>query len=273
MVMELYARMLEAQAELQFPFEQSLYADSVWRSARTIVDFGCGDGSYLALLADEYQNKRYFGVEIDDTMRLIAERKRRHANISFHRSLAEIQDDSAVDFFLMRYVVMHLEDRSRVFRAIRDYASDSGALLVIEPDDEKIRIEPRFSILEQAVARIQAASRHRNLRGRLDEELDEFGFELACSESIVISSEDEALDRQILRYAYALIELGQQAIISQPQKAALLDWGLDKSRSVQFGFDGRLYVRQAPRVGVDAAISAVGESACYTSRAEAAATS
>lgn len=268
MVMEFYARMLEAQAELQFPFEKFLYADAVWRDARVIVDFGCGDGSYLALLAREYPKKRYFGVEIDDTMRAIAERKRRHGNISFHKSLGEIEG-SPVDFFLMRYVVMHLEDRARVFRTVRERSSDSAALLIIEPDDGKIKIDPPFSLLEEAVARIQAASRHRNLRDRLDDELEIVGFELADAASPIISNGDETLDRKILRYAYSLIELGLQANISQAQKASLLDWGLSKEQSVQFGFDGRLYVRQSPRAHADTAISAVGDADCYMSRAEA----
>lgn len=268
MLMEFYARMLEAQAEIQFPFEQFLFADSVWRDARVIVDFGCGDGSYLGLLAQRYPKKRYFGVEIDDTMRAIAERKRRHVNISFHRSLSEL-GDSLADFVVMRYVVMHLEDRARVFRAIADYASEECGLLVIEPDDTKIRIEPPFALLQQAVERIQAASRHRNLRARLDDELVELGFELAASASPLISSEDETLDRKLLRYAYALIELGQQASMTEAQKASLLDWGLDKDRSVHFGFDGRFYVRQLPRAGLDAAASAVGDAECCTSRAEA----
>lgn len=245
-VIELYAQMLEAQAQLQFPFERFFYAEAGWREARAVVDFGSGDGTYLDLLAQEFPQKQYFGVEIDDQMRSIAKQKCRHDNISFHKSLAEIEAPAA-DFFLMRYVVMHLEDRTQVFEAIRERASRRAALLIIEPDDEKIKINPPFSLLENAVARIQAASKHRNLRDQLDSELEAIGFSLLDSASPIISSGEENVDRKIFHYAYSLIELGFQANISEAQKASLIDWALSKDRSVQFGFDGRLYARRESR--------------------------
>jgi SAM-dependent methyltransferase len=245
-VMELYAQMLEAQACLQFPFERPFYAKPRWRDAFIVVDFGCGDGSYLDLLAREFPEKRYFGVESNEEMRKIAERKRRHDNISFHSSLFEI-DASAVDFFLLRYVVMHLDDRARVFESIRERAAGEAGVLIIEPDDHKLKINPPFSLLEDAVARMQAASKHRNLREQLDDELEAIGFSLVEQASPTISIDAENLDHRILRYAYSLIELGLQAKISESQKASLLDWGLERDNSVQFGFDGRLYMRRKSR--------------------------
>jgi hypothetical protein len=245
-VMELYARMLEAQAYLQFPFERPFYAKPRWRNAAIIVDFGCGDGSYLELLAREFPEKRYFGIESNQDMRTIAERKRCHDNISFHSSLSEV-DASAVDFFLLRYVVMHLEDRGRVFQSVRERASCEAAILIIEPDDQKLKINPPFTLLEDAVARMQAVSKHRNLREQLDDELETIGFSLVDQASPTISIDAESVDHRLLRYAYSLIELGLQAKISESQKASLLDWGLEKDHLVQFGFDGRLYMRRYSR--------------------------
>jgi SAM-dependent methyltransferase len=242
-VMELYAEMLEAQANLQFPFERPFYTDPRWRNAFIVVDFGCGDGSYLDLLAREFPEKRYFGIESNQEMRAIAERKRRHDNISFHCSLTEV-DSAAADFFLMRYVVMHLDDRASVFKSIAKHASVEAAVLIIEPDDQKIKINPPFSLLEEAVSRIQAASKHRNLREQLDDELKTIGFSLADRANPTISVDAKTVDSKILRYAYSLIELGLQARISESQKALLLDWSLEKDYSVQLGFDGRLYTRR-----------------------------
>jgi trans-aconitate methyltransferase len=246
LAIDMYARMLEAQANFQFPFERPFYSDSRWREAFVVVDFGCGDGTYLDLLAREFPEKRYFAIDSNEQMREIAQRKCRHDNISFHSSLDEI-DASAVDFFLMRYVVLHLENRELVFQSIRECASTDASILIIEPDDRKIKIDPPFSLLEEAIARMQAASRHRNLREQLDDELQAIGFSLIDYANPTILIDAETVDHRILRYAYSIIELGFQSRISESQKALLLDWSLEKSHLVQLGFDGRFYLRHCSR--------------------------
>jgi trans-aconitate methyltransferase len=232
--------MLRAQARLQFPFERFLYSYPAWQSSTSIIDFGCGNGSYLELLAREFPQKRYFGIDANPEILGLARSRPLPGNISFHASLAEIKEQT-IDFVLMRYVVMHLSDREAVFLGIREVLKPGAAVLIIEPDDDKIYVTPPLLLLEDAFAKVKAASKDRDLKKSLGHEMARIGLARVNDASCVISSSIDQVERNILKYIHSIIEIGLQSKLSIEQKAALLDWYLERERLVQFGFYAHLY--------------------------------
>jgi SAM-dependent methyltransferase len=240
-VIQLYAAMLEAQARLQYPFERFFYSHDAWKQATTVIDFGCGNGAYLDMVAREFPAKRYYGIEANPEMLALAQTQFARENVSFRTSLAEI-DAPCVDFVLMRYVVMHLVDRAGVFDAVSRRLSGPGAgVLVIEPDDKRVLVRPLFPLLDEALALIKEASYDRDLTPRLDAEFSRAGLSKIDEVSCVISDRIELTEQKLLRYVLGILEIGFQARLSAAQKAQLLDWYLDDDRYAQFGFYGRMY--------------------------------
>jgi ubiquinone/menaquinone biosynthesis C-methylase UbiE len=238
----LYGNMLTAQSRLQFPFERFLYAQREWRDAAAVVDFGCGNASYLNLLHREFPEKEYYGVEANAEMLDLARTGHGDHKFRFYRSTTEIGDQQ-IDFVLMRYVVMHLDDRQSVFSELARVLKPDAFVLVIEPDDDKIFITPSLPLLDEAILRIKSASKNRDLRNRLAGEFSIAGFSLVNEAGCVISNSIDQVEKEILKYVHALIEIGLQQQVSMEQKASLLDWYLNPQRFVQFGFYAQLYGR------------------------------
>lgn len=240
LLVELYDKMLRAQSRLQFPFERFLFAHPAWQKSTSMIDFGCGNGSYLELLAREFPQKRYFGIDANPELLALARARTLPANISFHDSLAEIEPRT-IDFILLRYVVMHLGDRESVFNGIRDVLKPGATVLIIEPDDDKMLVTPPLPLLENAFAKVKAASKDRALKKTLPRELGRIGLTCVNDASCVLSSSIDQVERDMLKYIHSIIEIGLQSTITAEQKAALLDWYLEPGRFVQFGFYAHLY--------------------------------
>lgn len=239
----LYARLLDIQARLQFPFELPFFAEPAWGCAFTVLDFGCGDGSYLERLAREFPDKRYFGVDANPGMLEIARSRRLPSNITFHASLDNVP--AAPDFALMRYVAMHLPHRRQTIGGIAAKLSSGSAILVIEPNDSELRVQPVCPVLDDALEGIRQASFNRELAEVLVGDMSSAGFYQTYESSVVLSDRMPEIRHVVPDYVRAVIEIGLQRKMTKSEKASVFDWCTADDRYAQFGFYGRLYERRA----------------------------
>lgn len=240
---EVYSEMLSEQAALQFPFERHFYQNSAWREAALVLDFGCGNAAYAALLNDTFVGKRFIGVEMDPEMRALAELKSA-PNMTVVASLDDVPVDVKFDFVLLRLVLLHVADRSTIYRFIHKHASAKAAVLVFDAEDDQLAFDPEPHDFVRALNALRSQSQNRNLRDVIASELEPLGFRQVMSDSIVVNSTFPHARESLFKYMYRTAELGVGSPLPEPLQRELIDWWLN-GPYVQYGFFGQLYQRGA----------------------------
>jgi 2-polyprenyl-3-methyl-5-hydroxy-6-metoxy-1,4-benzoquinol methylase len=105
-------------------------------SAKSILDFGCGDDSYLNL----FKETSRITIGMDFTPTVISKVKESgHIGILYDSEAAWDQiQDSSVDFIRMSHVVEHLYDPSNVFSKLYQKMKPGGLLHILVPNPEGI---------------------------------------------------------------------------------------------------------------------------------------
>ncbi|TMV50285.1 methyltransferase domain-containing protein [Paenibacillus mesophilus] len=143
-------RMLNVTAELFFGVENSLFFRRFGEKGTTLLDIGCGNGTYLACIGEHYPDMRLTGVEIEEEMCRKAQDKQKR-NLTFvHGSYEQLTGTGSYDTILARLVVPHIPDRSGFVKWLYEHTSEQSTVIVIDFDDERYRDNdelPLFSSL------------------------------------------------------------------------------------------------------------------------------
>ncbi len=101
---------------------------------KRLLDFGCGDGSFLATLTDKV-NERY-GIDIDD--RVIAQAQNRFPDINFRVLKSEKENripfkDNFFDVVTLHHVLEHVNFENQVIKEINRVLKPGGLFLLASP--------------------------------------------------------------------------------------------------------------------------------------------
>lgn len=127
----------------------SSYFDPASLAGKRILDFGCGSGASLGVLARNYPDATFVGIELSGELLRIARRRvlfHALANVNLHTSPAPNQlpaDLGTFDVVLLNAVVEHLlpQERHELLPAIWHLVRPGGALLVRETPHRYFPIE------------------------------------------------------------------------------------------------------------------------------------
>lgn len=143
-------RMLNVTADLFFDMEKSLFFRRFGEKGSTLLDIGCGNGTYLAGISDHYPDLRLTGVEIGEEIYRKAQDKQKR-NLTFvHGSYEQLAGTGPYDTILARLVVPHIIDRSGFLQWLYEHTAEQSTVIVIDFDDERYRDNdklPLFSSL------------------------------------------------------------------------------------------------------------------------------
>jgi SAM-dependent methyltransferase len=123
-----------------FPLEVTAYYSSpAWRSARTVLDVGTGNGDYVARLADCFPDKRYHGIDREAS--LVERAIRRHAGDRLTFSRADFfEAGGRYDFLILRFFSQHMADMTRVLDKCADLTT--GSVLLVDPWSDQFLCVP-----------------------------------------------------------------------------------------------------------------------------------
>ncbi len=164
--------LLTRQVDLFAEYEtEALRGIDAIRTARSVLDVGCGNGAYIARLQERYPEKDYVGMDVSPAFVEMA--NRRHGRPGLHFMEGDFlgaADLPASDLLILRFVVQYLESVVSVLHRSAEAFDRGGTIIVIEPDMARSVVRPSMpmfvGMLSAFEARQEAAGR---LRTRLDE--------------------------------------------------------------------------------------------------------
>jgi trans-aconitate methyltransferase len=245
----IYSEFLRIQADNSFSQETVLYRRfPVWKNARTVLDFGCGNGHYTNLLAAKFPDKAFIGIEKDERLFEIAIRNNALANVRFVLgSFEDSPEELRFDFVVLRFVASYIPDRQAFWKWLTDKMGRNAGLLVIDADDDNFYFEPEMSAFMEEIRkfyeRVEREGGKRDIIKSVADELNELGFEERMSMKMVISSDWPGRREPMFLYIYLGTEVDTGPLPAKIHEE-LHAWALDRSSYIQYGQIGRLFVRE-----------------------------
>ncbi len=149
---------LKAQARMLFELELSALKKVGLDLPKCILDIGCGNGSYLELLALQFPNCQLVGVDRNTTLledlELVSKAKTKVLDITHSESLASVIQEFRPDTLISRYVLQHLSatGMSQILKSVKENCDNSGRLILIDTNDLEIRFDPPCNALSAFIA-------------------------------------------------------------------------------------------------------------------------
>jgi SAM-dependent methyltransferase len=182
------AERLDLQARALFPLERDALSSHGLTSGQTIVDLGCGQGTFLSLIAQAFAGTRCIGL--DRNAGLLAEARTRAGIATV--APCDLADPAALlvelerhrpDAVLSRFVLQHMlpAERHSMLRTLARYAVRCPLRVVVaDVDSATSFFEPPSSLLTEARDALGALQARdggdRKIGGRLAALLHEAGF-------------------------------------------------------------------------------------------------
>jgi ubiquinone/menaquinone biosynthesis C-methylase UbiE len=130
-----------------------------------LLEVGCGVGAVLAVLGQEYQGVRLFGLDIEpqqlEFARTHLERSGVEATLTEGDALKLPFPDEAFDHVWMMWFLEHIADPPAVLREARRVLGTGGAITAIEVDYSTCTAEPSSPAMERCSGQWSRAWPHR----------------------------------------------------------------------------------------------------------------
>ncbi len=171
--------LLEMQVAAFLPFEiYSFLNSSGWQKSQTVLDIGCGNGSFLAKLIPFFSKKEY--MSIDSSIELISA-ARNNPDLSSvdirHANFFDFEPDKCFDSITMRLVFQHLSGVEPVLAKLDNLLVSNGRVFIIEPDLQEFRNEPPTKLFFELLDEYSEMTRARGLnRNRIEHLVDDVGL-------------------------------------------------------------------------------------------------
>jgi SAM-dependent methyltransferase len=239
---------LGRQARTLFPLEHRALVEHGLAAGQTILDLGCGQGTFLGLVAEAFAGSRCIGLDRSAPLLVAARRERGVAEVvqcdlaDRGRLLAELERIGPKTV-LCRFVLQHMTTREReaLLSALAEHSARHPLRVVLaDVDSASWFFEPPSPLLAEAKEKLDALQARlggdRRIGGRLVELLREAGFSDIRSSRVCV-------DSALMGFAPFWAAFGQvlcAGLRSRPSaREAVLEWGRDAGTAARWraGFD------------------------------------
>jgi len=148
-VLRVESERLKSQAAVLFELEFDALKKHNITHPNTIIDFGCGNGSYLSLLQKKYSNSKLIGLDRNSKLLLQATNlfpngDFQQTDITNPRDVRKIIRDTNPDLLVARYVAQHLSkvEVTKFVSAVASEKRPGRRLVLIDPDDSSTEFFP-----------------------------------------------------------------------------------------------------------------------------------
>lgn len=161
---ELWDAFLEGQAELFFePEIQWIANQSWWEEVQSVLEIGSGNGAYLSKLADQFQEKTFFGIEkLPMPVKQANERYARE-RVAFQEGDAEVfneQFSNYAEVVLFRLTLQHLRNPLLALQNAWHYLQSNGYVLIIDSCDLAKRTSHPIPAIDQVLELVAESQRN-----------------------------------------------------------------------------------------------------------------
>lgn len=95
------------------------------------LDFGCGFGAFLKILADKYPKKEFYGVDFDKNELIIGKKIYKNKNL-FLKSFKGVYGKEKFDSISFFFVLHEIEDVEKLLRQIREMLKKNAKVFVYD---------------------------------------------------------------------------------------------------------------------------------------------
>jgi SAM-dependent methyltransferase len=234
---------LRLQAEMSFGAELAFYELSpAWSAAATVVDLGCGNGAYTALLARAYPEKRFIAVDTNRHAVRLAQETSSAPNVEYRHGDAGVVDED-VDVVLSRFCLMYIDDLRPVAELVERHVR--VGVVQIDNDDASMRwpreLAPLVGVLPGTV-RLRKDGAPRTAATTTEPVWRQLALEPAGDHLLVVTSEPPFSRERMLTF----LVLTAQLVVGAPLPADLLDCAQEwyaGGRPFQYGIRVSWFVR------------------------------
>jgi SAM-dependent methyltransferase len=242
------AERLDLQARVLFPLERVALAEHGVGAGQTLLDLGCGQGTFLSQMAQAFGGMRCFGL--DRNPGLLAEARSRPGIADV--ALCDVADPPALlqqlerhhpDLIFSRFVLQHMSagERDSLLRTVARYAARHPLRVVLaDVDAASSFFEPPSPLLaeaREALGALQArAGGDRKIGGRLSELLQDAGFSAIRTSRVCATSDAIGFAPWWAAFGSVLCA----GLSSRPAaQEALREWAADPATAVSWraGFE------------------------------------
>ncbi|MGN1404978.1 MAG: class I SAM-dependent methyltransferase [Erysipelotrichaceae bacterium] len=146
---------LNAQEELLWKAQESVYDSFLDGNEMVILDIGCSDGFKTVREFDRDNVKKVLGL--DYAKEAVEKARKRYGNEKFCFETGNVEDESfenrldelinkynieAFDIIHLSLVVLHLKNPVSLFKCLRKYLKKGGRIIIVEADDDKAVLSP-----------------------------------------------------------------------------------------------------------------------------------
>ncbi len=244
-----YDHLLRLQTRILYPFEQPLYRTNLWRQATQVLDFGCGNAAYAHRLTSDNPDKAFICLDSDPQMTALAQERYGQSGLQIITgSYATLPADRQFDFFLSRFVTVHLTARQALCAWAASRMPSGSGVLVLDADLAHFQIAPQLPIFQQALARLQSQfpdpAQALAVRTLVEQEWSQAGFEHLGTQRIIVNSALPNMKELMYLYMCLSAEMAFGAPLPTELSEELFAWVLDPASYVQYGVFAASFVRK-----------------------------
>jgi SAM-dependent methyltransferase len=140
-----YAKMLNIQTELCFPFEYGFYSRIGINQLKCIADIGCANAAFVNKIKKFFPKPRYLGY--DNCQELLEKARENEMDQGIHLEFGSVEHlRDKVDGIILRLIVHQLTERAKFLNEVGSKLAKGGQVIIIGPMDEKFLMFPELPI-------------------------------------------------------------------------------------------------------------------------------
>jgi SAM-dependent methyltransferase len=170
-ISELWDSFLNVQANLFFNKEFGLiFGERWWVEARKVLQIGSQNGQLLALLANEFPEKKYVGLEKEPDFVRSSQEKFQKDSLSFLKRNIEVfyeEFSNQFDVIIFHLTLQDLKEPRKTLEHAFHYLKKEGHIFIIDSHDASRKSSYLTPILDQTVKILNDCNRKTNKGNRL----------------------------------------------------------------------------------------------------------
>ncbi|MFD2112024.1 class I SAM-dependent methyltransferase [Thiorhodococcus fuscus] len=150
---------LKLQVEMQFKNHHSFLINHGLQDCKTVLEIGVGDGTFLRELATAHHDISFTGIDNNPSMVDNASSKctiNMKCAIGDARRPKSIENITAFDAIIMRYILLHADDKSDIINTLSQAMKPGAKLWIIDLDLESFTSVPPSLEFDWIVDQVRA---------------------------------------------------------------------------------------------------------------------